>query len=921
MDFGRLIRGALALVAISVGSANAQTNRYRDFHDFGGSFAGSNGVKRTDGWSCVAPVTFDAAGNMYGTTTYGGAHNAGVVWELGPGGYTVLHDFGGPITNRDGQPGDDGSGPTGGVAFDGFGNMYGCTRHGGERLDGMAWAILSNGTYIDLHDFGDPNANGQSGTDGILPDCTVCVDAHGTVYGTTTQGGTYHGGTVWAINSTGVYFNLHSFGGTVTNASGVSGPDGAICYCDVTVDSAGNLYGTAYQGGANNSGIVWRQTPSGAYQDLHDFGGTITNASGAKGPDGEYPECPVTFDSAGNLYGTTFQGGPFNPFGGAGGNVWEIKNGGGYVDLHDFGGNTLDTNGMTGPDGNHPGSGVTLDSHGNLFGVTTNGGQFSNKYGGFGMAWEIGASIGYVDLHDFGSTQGNGVPDGFYPSAGLVIDAAGNIYGTTYGGGANDSANGSQDGLVWELAPGLLSINIAPTTVTGGAGVTGTVTLAGNAAAGGAVVALSSNSGFASVPPSVTVPEGQTTATFVVKTLGVSATSLATLSASFPGVTRTAVLTLQPVALSSLSLQPTNLVGGAACSGTISLSAAAPASGVTVSLSSSSSAATVPASVTIAAGATSASFPVTTVPVVSDSNANISATYGSTSTTAILTVRAPVNSGVSLSPSSIPGGASAVGTVTLTGAAAAGGVKVSLSTTSTLATVPKDVIVPAGATSTTFAVHTTPVSKAVSLKVNVNGAGGTQSATLVIESPTISTFTLSPASLVGGSNGTGKLTLDGAAPKGGITISLASGSAAAKLPSHVTIAAGATSATFVVSTTPVPASVSATLTATGASTSKTAILVIQPPKLSTLSLNPSTVKGGGRSTGTLTLSGPAPAGGIKVSLSSNLKGVTVPVNEVFNAGSTSINFTIRTVATKATVTATIKVTGAGSTSAILTITP
>ena len=191
----------------------------------------------------------------------------------------------------------------------------------------------------------------------------------------------------------------------------------------------------------------------------------------------------------------------------------------------------------------------------------------------------------------------------------------------------------------------LSSLSLNPTSVTGGNSSTGTVTLSGPAPSGGAQVTLSStNTAVASVPSSVTVAPGATSASFTVSTSAVAASTTITISASYGGATRSASLTVNPAApppptLSSLTLNPTSVVGGLQSStGTVTLSAPAPAGGATVLLSSSNGAASVPSSVFVPAGATSATFTVNTSIVLISTSATISASYNGTTRTATLGV-------------------------------------------------------------------------------------------------------------------------------------------------------------------------------------------------------------------------------------------------------------------------------------------
>ena len=206
---------------------------------------------------------------------------------------------------------------------------------------------------------------------------------------------------------------------------------------------------------------------------------------------------------------------------------------------------------------------------------------------------------------------------------------------------------------------------------------TGTVTLDIAAPAGGAVVAVSSDNAAAQVPASVTILEGQTTATFAVTTTPVAIDTPVVISATYNSSTPTANLTVTaPIAvLSGVSLDPTTVLGGGSSTGTITLDIAAPAGGAVVTLSSDNVAAQVPASVTVLEGQTTATFQVTTTPVVILTPVVISATYGSATQTANLTVTAPIAalSGVSLDPTTVLGGGSSTGTVTLDIAAPAGG--------------------------------------------------------------------------------------------------------------------------------------------------------------------------------------------------------------------------------------------------------
>ena len=352
----------------------------------------------TDGNYPYAGLIFDAAGNLYGTTSAGGTNSAGTVFELTPaGGGTwtekVLHNFG---------SGTDGKTPYAGLIFDAAGNLYGTTLAGGTNGAGTVFELTpaGGGTWTEkvLWSFG-------NGTDGYSPSGSLIFDAAGNLYGTTQYGGTSISGTVFeltpAAGGTWTEKVLWSFG---SGADGAYPPDGLI------FDAAGNLYGTAYHGGAHGYGTVFELTPAG--------GGTWTEKvlwSFGNGMDGGYPESGLIFDAAGNLYGTTFSKGSDG-----GGTVFELTPaaGGTWTEqvLHNFG---------SGTDGAKPYAGLVLDAAGNLYGTTYLGGS----YGG-GTVFRLNAQ-GETLLYSFSGT------DGAKPYAGLVLDAGGNLYGTTQNGGTD----------------------------------------------------------------------------------------------------------------------------------------------------------------------------------------------------------------------------------------------------------------------------------------------------------------------------------------------------------------------------------------------------------------------------------------------------------------------------------------------------
>jgi uncharacterized repeat protein (TIGR03803 family) len=192
-------------------------------------------------------------------------------------------------------------------------------------------------------------------------------------------------------------------------------PDGATPFSTLAIDSSGNLFGTTFQGGADNIGTVFEYSASGAYTVLHSFT--------ADGSDGSGPYSGVTLDAEGNLYGTTSGGGTFGL-----GTVYKMTPSGRETVLHSFAGAS---------DGSASYSGVTFDGAGNLYGTTYKGGTAN-----VGVVYRISPSGLETILHSF-----TGGSDGASPYAGLAIDSAGNLYGTTFAGGQNN------EGLIFKMNP------------------------------------------------------------------------------------------------------------------------------------------------------------------------------------------------------------------------------------------------------------------------------------------------------------------------------------------------------------------------------------------------------------------------------------------------------------------------------------
>jgi uncharacterized repeat protein (TIGR03803 family) len=346
-------------------------------------------------------VILDSTGNVYGATPYSGV--GGVVYELVPasGLQTTLYSF-------PGAPG--GTEPIAGLARDSAGNFYGAARSGGTLNQGTVYKLDAAGHETVLHTF-------AGGSDGADPESAVVLDAAGNVYGTTVGGGVANVGVVYKVDTSGQETVLYSFTGGADGGT----PNGVI------VDAAGNLYGTTLFGGAGGvtgiqEGVVFKLDPTGQETVLHSFTGLS---------DGGEPKAGVILDPAGNLYGTTTVGGIGL------GVIYKLAPSGGETVLYTFAG---------GADGGNPYGGLIFDPAGNLFGTAAGGGELGGGGPGEGVVFELDADGQYSVLYTF-----TGGADGGGPEAGVVRDSAGNLYGTTSYGGGTGCLTGC--GVVYKVSP------------------------------------------------------------------------------------------------------------------------------------------------------------------------------------------------------------------------------------------------------------------------------------------------------------------------------------------------------------------------------------------------------------------------------------------------------------------------------------
>ncbi len=481
-----------------------------------------------------------------------------------------------------------------------------------------------------------------------------------------------------------------------------------------------------------------------------------------------------------------------------------------------------------------------------------------------------------------------------------LLDTAGDTSYSYDGRGVRTTAN---------VPLSVTSLVVDSPSVTGGLPVNATVSLNAPAPLGGATLAITS-SGAASVPPTLTVAEGSATATFSITTNAVATQASAVITVSLGSSSRSVQLTILPAAVATLTLNPASVGGGSSSTATLSLTGPAPATGIQVTITTSNTVASAPGNVVVPNGASTATVVVQTSTVAADTAVVITATANGTSQQATLLVRAARLASAILTPDSITAGEGATLTVSLDGPAPTSGAIVALASDRLEAKVAPSVTITAGATSATASITTSIVSTTTAATITATYSGISKNATLTLNPPPVvlASLSLAPATVVGGLPVTGTVTLTLAAPPAGAIASLTSDdSSTAAVPPSVTIAAGATSASFPVSTTTLLSSAVVTITATFNGLSKSTALTVQPPAtlaLYRLTIDPPNVAGGSSAVGTVTLTGAAPNGGADVPLTSSDPAVaTTPTRVTVKRGDTAATFTIatRAVTTAATV--------------------
>jgi uncharacterized protein (TIGR03437 family) len=370
------------------------------------------------------------------------------------------------------------------------------------------------------------------------------------------------------------------------------------------------------------------------------------------------------------------------------------------------------------------------------------------------------------------------------------------------------------------------------------------------------------------------------------------------------------------IRVAGLSFSPSYVTGGGIAALTITLNGVARSTGFPVSLQSSDNQeAQVPYLVTVRAGQASLQVAIPTSPVSAVETATITA-QGETAALEIDPANALAVSGLSVTPTSVLGGRNVTATVTLSGTAPAGGVKVGIASDNTAAQPPATVTVPFTASSATFSIPTSPVTN--SQACNITATLGRSSQTAQFTAIPALQLVLASNSVVGGNGNTvtGTVIIADSAPLVGATINLQSSNSAAAVPYGVNIPSGQNSASFTIMTGAVTAARTVTITATYGSLKQSATLTVNPPASPTLTgvtVSPAYVTGGTNAIGTVTLGAVAPIGGIAVNLKSSSTAAQVPLLFSVPQGATTASFTISTTHVTSTQTVTITASAGGVT--------
>ncbi len=376
----------------------------------------------------------------------------------------------------------------------------------------------------------------------------------------------------------------------------------------------------------------------------------------------------------------------------------------------------------------------------------------------------------------------------------------------------------------------LYYVTFATPSIPGGSTqTTNRVNLTGPAPAGGLTIALTTTTPAITPAPTVTIPEGATSANFSLTASLVDSSTPVSLTATLGSVAKTATAAVVPAFLTSIYMSP-SLTGGTGNKGTASLSGITGNSGAVVGLTSSNPAVlSVPSQMTVPPGAATAQFTFTSTAVTATTSVQITATYAGLSRSVTVSVIPAALNSVTFATPSIPGGSTqTTNRVTLTGPAPAGGLTVALTTTTPAITPASTVTVPEGATSANFSLTAAAVQSSTPVSITARAGSVAKTAAATVLPPSLTSLYI-PATLTGGTGSQGTVYLSGIAGAAGVSITLASSnSALASVPATVTVPAGATSAAFSFTTTPVGSISVVSFSAVQGGVTKSTSLTIQP---------------------------------------------------------------------------------------------
>jgi len=569
------------------------------------------------------------------------------------------------------------------------------------------------------------------------------------------------------------------------------------------------------------------------------------------------------------------------------------------------------------PDGKE---GYTIDTLGlsstNVFVAINNSGQIAGNYvsGDTLHAFTYDTKNGFKDIGQLvagGSAEATGI-NNLGQVVGVASNADGEDHAFVYDGkkmidlgtldgnlsianAINDSgmivgtsldATGHETAFYTYTVPPI-DMSVTPALVRGGLSATGTVNLK-YAINANTVVTLSTGASALTIPATVTIPAGSTSATFTIKSTQVAALETDAINGAAGGNTCTASLKVRSVGVTGISVSPDPVAEGGTTTGTVTLEEVPTAGDITVSLSTNrTDLVKFPATVVVPKGKTTATFSITANAV--DANAVVTMTASTDSTTAskAFTIRPMSLTSVTVDNNYLVEGAKALGTVTLERPAPAGGKTVTLSTSDASLVIPSKVAIPAGAQSATFEVSADTVDAQTKVTLTADYFGGRQTASVTIRPVAVTAVVPGASTMTEGGTQQVKVKLESAAPAKGRIVTL-SGDAIFSMPQQVKVPAGATVATFDLKTKGTSVNVLGGITGTTPGGAKSTKVTVTPIKDYTATFALNYFPEGSTVPLTVTIGGAAPVGGKTIALARSNKSITIPTSVIIPEGATSV---------------------------------